>query len=103
ILYGLLNSVLFSFLAFNTFNILLWKMNYFYLLCYYLKIKIISINNKIINSKRRINSKNINSIMKELNRLYVEINEYNTTYWSKFLLSVWLLFGSVIVILIYII
>ena len=40
--------------------------------------------------------------MKELNRLYVEINEYNTTYWSKFLLSVWITCGFVIVINIFI-
>ena len=103
LLYGIPNTVILSFGIYHTFNIMLWKMIYFYLMCYYIKIKSNLINDRIINLMQKINSIKIKNIMKALNRLYVEINEYNTTYWSKFLLSVWIIFGSVIVVLIYII
>ncbi len=35
-------------------------------------------------------------MIRSLNSIYSEINEYNTKFWSKYLLSIWLIMGSVI-------
>ena len=45
----------------------------------------------------------INSILYSYNSLFLEINEYNTTYWSKFLFNIWFFFGIFIVFTIYIV
>ena len=49
----------------------------------------------------RSKSKHIITIISSLNAIYNEINEYNTNYWSKYLLSIWLLHGSVVTIVLY--
>ena len=40
----------------------------------------------------------IRNILHSYDALYREIDEYNTTYWSQFLFSVWLFFGVFLVI-----
>ncbi len=48
-------------------------------------------------SKLRANTSQIKTIISSLNLIYNEINEYNTSYWSKYLLSIWLFQGTVII------
>lgn len=43
----------------------------------------------------------IDATLHSLNRLYREIDEYNRSYWSKFLANVWFLFGLFLDLLIY--
>ena len=90
ILYGMPNLIAVSLIAYTNYNISVWSLTYFYILCYYIKIKITNI---------QTNSKNVKTLqlISSLNKLYIEINEYNTTYWSKYLMSVWFLLGLVIV------
>ena len=45
----------------------------------------------MINNKR---FKNFKRILHSFDALYREIDEYNTTYWSKFLFIIWSLFGA---------
>ena len=37
---------------------------------------------------------NINKILASFDALYCEINEYNATYWSKFLFNMWTTMGT---------
>jgi uncharacterized membrane protein len=39
--------------------------------------------------------------MRSLNQIYSEINEYDTTFWSKYIFNVWFIYGSVISIALY--
>ena len=76
-------------------------MFYFYIICLYLKIKINSLNDRLIEMNRSKQFMRIRGILKAFDSLYVEINEYNTTFWSKFLFAFWLIFGSIFVLLLY--
>ena len=85
---------------YHTQNIITIQLLLFFIICKYFKIKF-EVQNKIIEKIRSINTNRIKNILYSYDRLYREINEYNTTYWSKFLFSIWFCFGVFIVVLIY--
>ncbi len=69
-------------------NFIVYQVVYFYLICYYLKIKLIHENNRIKNkivSRSRINNSEIKSILNSLNAIHSEIDEFNSNHWNKFL------------------
>ena len=53
-----------------------------------------------IRSKNNFNR--IPKILHSLDAFYREIDEFNTTYWSKFLLIIWLFYGTLCVVITYI-
>ena len=69
------------------------KIVYFYIICYYLKLKQREVNNylrKVIKNKERIKIYNSNKIIEILNKIYKEVKECNSHLWSKFLALVWM-------------
>ena len=103
IIFGIPSSLLFIVYAYCAWNVMLYQLAYFHILCFYLKLKIIDINNKLKVLSNTTNSYQIYEQLVKMDLLYKEINEYNTTYWSKFLLSFWLTYGSATILLLYII
>jgi hypothetical protein len=84
--------------------LMLWPFVYFYLICRYIKIKIKQQNDfisKAIVERKPINSTKILRSIHKFNAIYSEINEYNNQFWSLYLLSIWLIFGSLIIFLSY--
>ena len=79
-------------------NIFIGKIIYFYILCRYLRLKLKNLNENVLQMKRGIRFIRIQNILNEFNEIYLEINEYNTTYWSKFLLIIWFTYGLPIII-----
>ena len=78
------------------YNFLFYNMAYLYLMCSYLKMKIGSVDEEVKQSiKQRRRSPFV--IIKKLYDIFEEINEYNTTYWSKYLFVFWLTFGTICV------
>ena len=75
---------------------------YFFYLCKYLKLKVKNLNQELddILSKNKFNR--IPKILHSFDALYREIDDYNTTYWSKFLLIIWLFYGTLCVVITYI-
>ena len=102
LLYGIPNSMLLSLFVLYVCNICFTQMFYFYIICLYLKIKINSLNERLIEMNRSKQFMRIRGILKAFDSLYVEINEYNTTFWSKFLFAFWLSLGSIWVLMLYI-
>jgi len=99
IIFGIPHSLLLSICCYYIFNINLWQVVYFYLMCHYIKIKLKEINNDLglkMKSGRRITNINIRKIIQNLSQIYSEIYYYNDNYWSKYLLTIWILHGSVI-------
>ena len=94
IVYVLPNTIWFDLCMHYCYNVFLFKTVYLYIMCSYLKMKIGSVDEQMklsFKSRRR-------SLMVIINKLYdifEEINEYNTTYWSKYLFAFWLSFGSI--------
>ena len=83
--------------------IIVYQYLYFYILCLYLKIKINSLNEKLKEMKRRKRFIRIREILQSFDSLYSEINEYNTTFWSKYLFVFWFIFGTFLVVLLFVI
>ena len=83
-------------------NILSIQIFLLFILCEYFLIKFEELNRLLLEEKR-INSNTIRNILHEFDALFDLINEYNTTYWSKFLLNIWSLLGLLNVFLIYVI
>lgn len=78
-----------------------YQFAYFYIICSYLKIKITNINNDIKYQIAHRDSSMIIKKIRALNDIYIEIDDYNRTYFSKFLLSFWVSLGSVFVLLLF--
>ena len=94
ILYVLPNTIWFDLFCHYCYNFLFYHMTYLYLMCSYLKMKIGSVDEEMKQSlkKRR---RPILPIIKKFSDIIREINEYNTTYWSKYLFVFCMTFGTV--------
>ena len=81
------------------YSIILFQFVYYYIITYYLREKLKIITNKlkqIIRNNKRKQSINVWNILREMNSVYDEINEYNSNYWSKFLAIIWITFSFII-------
>ena len=101
--YGLPNGLFVGFKFQLAFNIFVYQYLYFYILCLYLKIKINSLNERLIEMKRRKRFIRIRETLQSFDSLYSEINEYNTTFWSKILFCFWFILGHSLVINLFVI
>ena len=54
-----------------------------------------------IRNMLRINSRYLWRKLINFNSIYSEIAEYNNSFWSKYLLSIWLILGLVIITFLY--
>ena len=76
-------------------NTIIYKqLMLFYILCQYFNLKVKNLKDSIIDMNSGMRFVMITKILRSFNTLYEEINEYNNTYWSKFLFSVWFTFGN---------
>ena len=79
-------------------NILSYQILFFVILCRYLRIKLQNLNNNLVETETKIEYSILSRLLPSFDVLYREINEYNVTYWSKFLFIIWLCFGTIIVL-----
>ena len=102
LLYGIPNTITVCFESIYFWNFLGYQYVYYYLVCKYLDMKLKNTNEKLVLLRKEEQQCEIIKILKTLNAIYCEIKEYDSTYLSKFLLNVWLLIGTILVILIYV-
>ena len=96
ILFGIPHTIMLSLATYYACRSSLWHLIYFYILCYYMKIKIQSLN-------ENLRKQNINEILNKFHSLHKQIQEYNENFWSKYLLCIWLLMGGIVINAIFII
>ncbi|HEY6437597.1 MAG TPA: hypothetical protein VIY47_13475, partial [Ignavibacteriaceae bacterium] len=98
LMFGILHSILWGFSCYYVITIIVSNIVYYYIICYYLKLRIKAINDSIGNKLKSQTRVNINfiEIMNSFNEIYEEIHEYNTTYWSKYLFCLWISLVSII-------
>ena len=73
-------------LAFSNQNSLMVYLYYFHFVCYYFKLKLRRKNLILKSAVKNLNRKfKITEFMFRLNKIYVEINEFNNEFWMKFL------------------
>jgi hypothetical protein len=100
ILFGIPNSLLFAFCAHNACNISIFQVVYFYLICRYIKIKFKESNDFV--RQKKINNENFLRFIQDLDAKYSELNEFDRNFWSKYLLSIWLIFIAFVNFILYI-
>jgi hypothetical protein len=99
-IFGIPHTFLYTLSVHYNCSIIFWPLVYFYLICRYIKIKIKEQNDliaKAIVERKVINSQKILRLIRNLNAIYSEINEYNREFWSKYLLLIWFIFGFLII------
>ena len=109
LVYGVPHAIVLALWIHHFINVMLWQTIYFFIIAYYLDLKLKSANNKLKNNidksnqlKVWPNSTFIKKNLRQLNDIYLEITEYNDNYWSKYLGVFWFTHSSIIAAHIYI-
>ena len=102
LLYGISTTTMTCLIVFYFWNFLGYQYLYYFLVCKYLNIKLKNSNEELILMKKENHHGEIRKVLETFNAIYCEIKEYDSTYISKFLFTVWLLIGTLVVIIIYI-
>src|SRR5262249_45458607 len=84
-------------------NIIGYQFVYFYIVCKYLNLKLMALNECVIEIKYKKHFSKIRQILGSFREIYLEISEYNQTYFSNFIFLIWLIFGSINIISLYIV
>jgi len=82
------------------YNIVLYHGCYFYIMCFYLNIKLRRNLLNIYKTKIKFQRK-VYKYIKTLHSIHIEIQEYNQYFWSKYLFILWLFMGSICLIYLY--
>ena len=101
ICYGIPNAIIYSVWVIYLINLISYQVLIFYTLSVYLKMKINSLNERLLEMQRRKRFIRIRETLQSFDSLYSEINEYNTTFWSKILFSFWTIMGTTAVFILY--
>ena len=102
LLYGLPNSLVFAFWGYYLYMNIDIQFLYFYIVCKYLQLKLKKLNDKLADIQKENRMTRMMQILIVLDAIYREIKEYNSTYWSKFLFTIWFICGMGDVFLTYI-
>jgi hypothetical protein len=104
IIFGIPHSLLYAMGIHYVCTINIWQIFYFRLICRYIKIKLKESNDfvsQLISRRKLIKWKQILIIIRNLDAKYSELDECNQEIWSKYLLSLWLIVGTIINFLLY--
>jgi hypothetical protein len=104
IIFGIPHSLLYALGIHFVCNMSLWQIFYFRLICRYIKIKIKESNDfvsQLIFRRKLIKWEQVLRIIRNLDVKYSELDECNQEIWSKYLLSIWLIYGTFINFLLY--
>jgi hypothetical protein len=87
-----------SFIHFSA-KFIIYQINYVYIICYYLKLKLNYINDGIevlLKLKKNLKNPFIQKLTKSLNAIHSEIDDYNRYYWSEYLFLILIFIKSAI-------
>ena len=109
ILLGLPHTAFFGLGSLYIYNTICTQILYFFVISHYLKLKQRGINYYLmyaIDNKHRIISLkiiiyNTNGMIAKLNQIYLEIKEYDSNFWSKFLAIIWATITAIIAMIIF--
>jgi len=93
---GVPHTIIFTLAVKFVLTNLFYHIIYFYIISYYLKLKLNQINTDLRFAIKMKIMVNLNIISKTLYRIYCEINEFNAKFWSKFIFIIWMSISAVI-------
>ena len=102
LIYGVPNTLLFGFWGYYLYMSVDIPFIVFYIICKFLSLKIRTLNERIKDLKGWQRITKIQNILQDFDSTYRELKQYNSMYWSKFLLIVWFFCGAGVVFLTYI-
>ena len=102
IIFGIPNAIHFTLWCRYYWNIFFYQFLVFHYMCSYLKTKIKALNATAKQMTRSRKLVGVWKLIRSYHSIADEINEYNTTYWSLFLLNFWLSYGLTVILLLYI-
>jgi hypothetical protein len=86
--YGIPWSLIVGFSVHYSCCYIVWHISYFYITCFYLKIKFKTLSNEIkvkIERNSRITNNFVKYLVNSYNRIFREVHDYNDNYWSLYL------------------
>ena len=86
------------------YNVICTQIFYFFVISYYLKLKQREVNNYlryVIKNKEKVRIYNSNAMTAKLNQIYLEVKEYDSNFWSKFLATIWATSTAIIALIIF--
>ena len=98
---GILGALHYAWACYYVYSIHVFEVIYFNVICGYIEIKIKSENQRIkslVNFGRVGQKKLLIDSLKSLNSIYSEIISFDDNFWAKFLFFVWVMYGNVIVL-----
>ena len=96
LLFGIPNTIVFTLWAHYNVNIISFQILIFHILCSYLNSRINRLNAIAIEIPKSKRFSRIRALLHSYHSIADEINEYNTTYWSKLLFVFWFIFSQII-------
>ena len=102
LLFAIYPVIINTLLVYYIFSIINIKIFLFFILCKYFVLKIRA-QNQILKTLKIITPKKIIRILHSYDGIYREIQEYNSSYWSQFLFTIWLFFGVTVVNIIFLV
>ena len=100
--YGIPNAIITTIFAIHFNNLITYHLLLHFIICLYTEMKLNAMNERLLEMKRRKRFIRIRETLQSFDSLYSEINEYNTTFWSKILFTFWTLLGIIIVFTLYV-
>ena len=103
VIFGIPNAIHFTLWVRYYWNIFFHQFPVFLFMCSYLNIKINALNaiaKQMTRSRRFVG---VGKLIRSYHSIADEIHEYNTTYWSKFMLNFWFFYGLTVILMLYIV
>ena len=89
---GTYTSSITSLVGYYVFNLVSNQMFMFNILCKYIRL-LLKHSNQLLKVERTTKTDRIIKILRSLNSVYCQIDNFNGSYWSKFLASIWFILG----------
>ena len=99
IIVGIPNSLLFTSVGYYVWTIIHYKVIYFHIICCYIKFRIQALNDSTVDAIKGKQFYRIQEIICRFSSIYVELYEYDSGVWSKFLAAYWLCLSTALAIL----
>ena len=102
IVYGIPNTFLYLLWVFHLYNTIGYHFMVFFISCKYFKKKLLHLNENFDQANSGRTMINFRNIVHHYYVIYQEIHDDDSSFWSKFLLAIWLVMGSAMTFFLYI-
>ena len=96
LVFGIPHCIHYMIFGYYIWNFIDFQIIQFYIISKYLRLRAERLDQILCEIREKKRFLRIRKSLHSFDSLYKEINEYNTTFWSKFLFAFWLTFGIIV-------